>query len=104
MANEFIEDSGHDLAPIVANLQNHLDELEQLRQSSENAAKNYANGCKVYDKCKNIINELDNDEKKVCCWPQNLRYIFCYNPNKHLFINFNFVKNLVCGAATCFKY
>ena len=104
MANEFIEDSGHDLAPIVANLQNHLDELQQLLQSSETAAEKYANGCIVYEQCKNIINDHDNEEKEECCWPQNLRYIYCYNPNKHLFINFNFVKNLVCGAATCFKY
>ena len=79
MANEFIENRDYDLAPIVANLQNHLDELQKLRQSSENADEKYKNGCIVYNKCKNVINDRDNEEKEVCCWPQNL------------FINFNFV-------------
>ena len=92
MANKFIENRDHDLAPIVANLQKHLDELQNLRQSSENADEEYKNGCIVYKKCKNVINDRDNEEKEVCWWPQNL------------FINFNFVKNLVWGSAMCFKY
>ena len=52
MANKFIENGDHDLAPIVADLQKQLEELENLCQSSENANEDYKNGCIVYKKCK----------------------------------------------------
>ena len=92
MANKFIENGDHDLAPIVADLQKQLEELENLRQSSENANEDYKNECIVYKKCKKVINDRDNEEKEVSWWPQNL------------FIHFNVIKNLVWGFAMCFIY
>ena len=92
MANKFIENRDHDLAPIVADLQKQLEELENLRQSSENANEDYKNGCIVYKKCEKFINNRDIEEKEVSWWPQNL------------FIHFNVIKNLVWGFAMCFIY
>ena len=92
MANKWIENGNHDLAPIVADLQKQLGDCENLRQSSEKANEDYKNGCILYKECKKVINDRDVEEQEVSWWPQNL------------FIHFNVIKNLVWGFAMCFIY
>ena len=68
MANKWTENSNHDLAPIVADLQRQLGDCENLRQSSEKADKDLKNGRILYKECKKIINDREVEEQEVSWW------------------------------------
>ena len=68
MANEWIENGNHDLAPIVADLQRQLGDCENLRQSSEKADEDLKNGRILYKECEKVINDREVEEQEVSWW------------------------------------
>ena len=62
------ESSNCDLAPIIADLQCHLKNYEDLCQISEKADEDSKNGEILWDKCENFINEYEVAEDKVSLW------------------------------------